>query len=234
MSLNTTAVMTPSGAAFNVAVADLSKLSLKPEDSDKFLDDAAQGVAATLPPGTKLTGQGKSTLDGKPAREIVFDVLGKATMKARLAIVGSRLFTLAAVGADKDLQTFFDSFKLTEGASKAPTPASPLDGTWSLVEAKEGGVDTPELAAHGQLVIAGNKLQMQVVGTVAGEADVQFPSPGVFDLRWKTGPLAIQKDYQEHGIYKLDGDTLQMCSGKQRPTKFESPMGTNMTLKRVK
>ncbi len=239
---------TGGGAAFNVTVGDLSNLTIKPEEKQTFLDDAAKGLTAALPAAAKVVSQGQSTLDGNPAREIVFDLAGKATMKVRLAVVGMHLFVLTAAAPDKDVQTFFDSFKATASApAPADKPAPPgdkpavktdppagLDGTWYVVTMTVGGqrnADVPD-----QFVIAGNKLQQKVFGAPTAEAATQFPgpTPDLIDLSWQSGK---QRGTRQSGILKLDGDSLQICYGTQRPTTFESPSGsdlTSVTLKRKK
>jgi len=114
-------------------------------------------------------------------------------------------------------------------------------GEWAGEKAVAGGQEKPvpeggitfTFAADGKLTVK--------------EGPREKPDTGSYKLDPKKDPSEIdiippleKKDPPIAGIYKLDGDTLTLCFSKGkggRPTKFESPEGSDtivMTLKRVK
>jgi hypothetical protein len=107
------AIETKAGGIFNVTSGDLSKTSVKPGESDNVLESLRRGIAGSVPPGAKIASEANTTLDGNPAHEVNLEMPGKPPLKTRLAVIGSHFYVLMASGAEKDLQTFFDSFKLT-------------------------------------------------------------------------------------------------------------------------
>jgi hypothetical protein len=85
--------------------------------TDKLLDGAKAGATA-FGKGAKITGESKITVEGHPGREWVIDVPGQGVLKGRVFFVKNRFYQLVAGGdpkkvPEKDVQKFFDSFKLT-------------------------------------------------------------------------------------------------------------------------
>jgi uncharacterized protein (TIGR03067 family) len=104
--------------AFMTIYADYPDAVVK-AGADKVLEGAKSGVSAMLK-GAKITKETKITVEGHPGREWTIDsgVPGQGSMKARVFLVKKRLIQLIAGGQqgkvnEKDIQTFFDSFKLT-------------------------------------------------------------------------------------------------------------------------
>lgn len=134
---------------------------------------------------------------------------------------------------------------LTVGAPGKEPPAkdSPsIVGEWVGEKAVAGGKEQPVpeggitfiFAADGKLTIKEGKRDKNDTGTCKTDAK---KDPAEIDII----PPEDKKDPTVQGIYKLDGDTLTLAFGrgkeKSRPTKFESPEGTDtivITLKRAK
>lgn len=118
-----------------------------------------------------------------------------------------------------------------------------LQGSWETTTAVYDGRD---------LTADGIKLRFTFKGDIAsldGSEDVikdysklsfkldPAASPKGIDIKVTAG---AQKDTVIEAIYELKGDELRVCAkmiGKERPTKFEAPEGSNnalLVLKRVK
>ncbi|MGH7171603.1 MAG: hypothetical protein ACRELG_15105, partial [Gemmataceae bacterium] len=85
--------------------------------TDKLFAGAKVGATAFVP-GAKIIGESKIKVEGHPGREWTMDVPGQGGLKMRVFLVKNRLYQLVAGGnpkkvAQKDIQAFFDSFKLT-------------------------------------------------------------------------------------------------------------------------
>ncbi|HTU18305.1 MAG TPA: hypothetical protein VMG10_09630 [Gemmataceae bacterium] len=86
--------------------------------ADILLEGAKTGLKA-FTKGAKITKETKIKYGDHPGREwTIIDMAGKGSMKSRVYLVKNRLIQLAVgsgIGkvADKDVQTFFESFKLT-------------------------------------------------------------------------------------------------------------------------
>ena len=100
-----------------------------------------------------------------------------------------------------------------------------MKGTWSIASAERDGKDvtdaTVTLTVDGAKVVVKRGDKQIFEGTAKLDAskspkmiDVTQESDG--DLKGKTIP----------GIYELDGDTLKVCSGKERPTDFTAAAGS--------
>jgi uncharacterized protein (TIGR03067 family) len=106
-----------------------------------------------------------------------------------------------------------------------------MKGTWSIVSAERDGKDvtdaTVTMTFDGVSKVAVKRGDKQIFdGTAKLDAakspktiDVTQESEG--DLKGRTIP----------GIYELDGDTLKVCSGKERPTDFTAAAGSNRFLR---
>ncbi len=109
-------VLLPNGSgAFVVSYNDIPPQGPALADDARF-DGARAGMLANIP-GAKLVSETKLTVEGFPAREWVVGMpMGQAKFRAILA--KKRIYQLIAGGSpdkvsDKDVQAFFDSFKLT-------------------------------------------------------------------------------------------------------------------------
>jgi len=122
-------------------------------------------------------------------------------------------------------------------AGAAEKDVEHIQGTWT---AESLILDGNDFYADGKskvrLVFKGEKV------TVEGNDEVRKETSGFsFKLDQTTTPRLIdikitdgeQKDTLVEGIYELKGDELKICvriGGKERPTKFESPEGSNLVL----
>jgi len=126
------------------------------------------------------------------------------------------------------------------GGNDAPKKEAPsVVGEWDGEKAVRGGMERPipdggvkvTFTADGKFLFKeGSKEE----GTGSYKVDAT-KTPGEIDI---TPP---KEDGPHIGIFKIDGDTLTICLAEKgstdRPTKFESPDGSNnmlVTLKRVK
>jgi uncharacterized protein (TIGR03067 family) len=137
------------------------------------------------------------------------------------------------------------SLALAVGApGKDPAGKDPpsIVGEWVGEKAVAGGKEKPvpeggitfTFAADGKLTVKEGPREKADTGSY--KIDPQ-KSPAELDII----PPEDKKEGPIQGIYKLDGDTLTICFGRGtgggRPTKFESPEGSEtilMTLKRMK
>jgi uncharacterized protein (TIGR03067 family) len=119
-----------------------------------------------------------------------------------------------------------------------------LQGTWELVEVVHGGKQVPkEALAGGKAVITGDQM------TLAESANDNEPRKFRIVLKPDLNPKGIDtialnrdNDHTSPGIYRLDGDTLKICSPnvkeiKERPTEFKAGEGSRLvilTMKKVK
>jgi uncharacterized protein (TIGR03067 family) len=124
-------------------------------------------------------------------------------------------------------------------------PASPV-GTWVGVKAVAGGKEKPvpeggiefTLTADGKFLVREGKREAPEGGTYTTDAKKE---PAKIDIIAPAGKVPTLL-----GIYKIDGDVLTLAIAMDgarkdgvgaRPTKFESPEGSEvmlMTMKRMK
>lgn len=120
-----------------------------------------------------------------------------------------------------------------------------LQGTWELVEVIHSGRVVPkEGLVGGKVVFSGD--QMTLTESAKDTEPRKFKVVLKPDLNPKgIDTIALNRDNDNTvspGIYRLEGDTLKMCSPnvkelKERPTEFKSDKGSKvvvLTLKRVK
>jgi uncharacterized protein (TIGR03067 family) len=115
----------------------------------------------------------------------------------------------------------------------AAEPKSGTDGTWRPTSTELGGQKLPdEVQAAITLVIEGETYTL-LLGPQPDKGTLKFDTaamPMAMDIVGTDGP---NKGRTILAIYELDGDTLRICydlTGKARPTKFESPAGTQLFL----
>jgi uncharacterized protein (TIGR03067 family) len=105
-----------------------------------------------------------------------------------------------------------------------------FQGTWTIESSETGGKAIPPGELKGLIVIfEGDKHTVKKgdeviqVGTQKLEPS---KSPKAIDVAMTEGP---NKGAVMLGIYEIDGDTLKVCfdpQGKERPTEFKSPPGS--------
>lgn len=110
----------------------------------------------------------------------------------------------------------------------------PFEGTWVFSSGKAGGrYSDPEDFDGHEKIWKGGKMITRLHGKDTYIDTVTFDStkkPGHVDIVQSAGPL---KGKTLKGIYKVDGDTLTLCwgePGKARPTRFESPICSEVIL----
>ncbi len=144
-----------------------------------------------------------------------FTIKVSALLVAFLA-VAAQIGSLVAGGAD-------------EAAVKKDLAA--LKGTWIIVSAERDGknvTDTGVILTFDGIGKAAVKKGSQLLFAGAIKIDptkkpktLDATQESDGDLKGKTLP----------GIYELDGDTLKICSGKERPTQFSSAPGSSSFLR---
>jgi uncharacterized protein (TIGR03067 family) len=116
-----------------------------------------------------------------------------------------------------------------------------FQGKWALVSGTVDGkdLDADELK-NNFMVVKGARAVFLFKDKERGTATMKIDAgkkPAQYDITYEDGPA---KGTTLKGIYKIDGDTLTMCSGgigKDRPTEFASKAGSGTVLvvsKRVK
>jgi uncharacterized protein (TIGR03067 family) len=112
-------------------------------------------------------------------------------------------------------------------------------GEWDGEKAVRGGMERP-------MPEGGVKVTFTADGKLIFKEGTKDAAEGTYKVDAKKNPAEIDLTPPKEegtlvGIYKLDGDTLTIClsdkNSTDRPTKFESPDGTNVmliTLKRAK
>jgi uncharacterized protein (TIGR03067 family) len=146
------------------------------------------------------------------------------------------LFTLALC------QALVFGTVLTRGARAdvAEEAMKKLEGNWTVVSAVSNGEKMPdEDAKKMKFVIGGNKITVTERENSPEIATLKLdPSktPAWMDITPDKGPSTRPADATVAAIYKLDGDTLQICfnkdSNKDRPKDFSDPKSSLLTLKK--
>jgi hypothetical protein len=110
------------GAAFQVGFNDYPKGFVTPDNTTQLLDGAREGMVNNI--GGTLVSEQKVFLKGYAGREIVATVVldettGEAIVKARIYMVGSRLYQIVVVSpagegavSAESIDAFLKSFKL--------------------------------------------------------------------------------------------------------------------------
>jgi uncharacterized protein (TIGR03067 family) len=129
-------------------------------------------------------------------------------------------------------------------AKDAPEKDKGIVGEWVGEKATAGGKDRPvppgginfTFTADGKFIVREGKREKPDEGTYKVDAKKNPAEIDILPPAEKAGRGVVK------GIYKVDGDTLTLCFARgkddsERPTKFDSPEGSNvmlMTLKRAK
>ncbi|HJT77928.1 MAG TPA: TIGR03067 domain-containing protein [Gemmataceae bacterium] len=109
---------------------------------------------------------------------------------------------------------------------------SKLEGTWTVVRQEQrGNLVPPVVSRRGGLLIEDGTLKWLVSGREAGNQTADFAidptkSPKTIDIEITRGSFIGKKQL---GIYRLNGDKLEVCWGDtetaKRPTKFTTKAG---------
>jgi uncharacterized protein (TIGR03067 family) len=109
-----------------------------------------------------------------------------------------------------------------------------LEGAWSMVSGEADGQAMPaELVKTGKRIAADGETTISIGGQVYFKAKFSADpakKPKAIDYTMTEGPT---KGKTQLGIYELDGDTVKFCfaaPGKDRPTEFTAPAGSQRTL----
>jgi hypothetical protein len=138
-------------------------------------------------------------------------------------LFGTVLALLAIDRAPADNPVAKDEFKVVV--------ASPLEGEWGTnhFTDEKGMVITGANGGGLALVIAFEGDRYAVKGWVTSSGTYVIRGAGAIDL------YCEREGKSAKGIFKVEGDTLMFCYGKERPTNFEFKPGRwFMVLKRIK
>jgi uncharacterized protein (TIGR03067 family) len=109
-----------------------------------------------------------------------------------------------------------------------------LEGEWSMVSGEANGVSLPwETVQTGKRVAKDGETTITIGGQLYFKAKFSIDptkTPKAIDYAMTAGPT---KGKTHLGIYELDGDTVKFCfaaPGKERPTEFTAPEGSQRTL----
>jgi uncharacterized protein (TIGR03067 family) len=104
-----------------------------------------------------------------------------------------------------------------------------IQGIRTYSKMLEDGEDVPAAELAMQTIeFKGNKMIIRHGSTIDKEYEFTLNAskkPSAIDFKGPSGKT-------EPGIYDLDGDTLRICmaeAGRERPAKFESPVGSKVT-----
>src|SRR6185437_3728781 len=104
--------------------------------------------------------------------------------------------------------------------------ATRLKGTWKTVTGEIDGQPLSPLEKQTSWVITGDKITWESVGMKTRIA-LSFK----VDPRKKPAKINLQVGGESlKGIYELDGNTLIVCLGKERPSAFKTSAGSKHTL----
>jgi uncharacterized protein (TIGR03067 family) len=113
-------------------------------------------------------------------------------------------------------------------------PSERLEGTWNGVSATVNGKPFSESTVKLlRLTLTKDRYKTEKGSEVLFDSTYEVDrskQPNQINMVGTEGDL---KGKQAQGIYRLDGDTLQMCytlPGKPRPTGFESAVGSEAHL----
>ena len=127
------------------------------------------------------------------------------------------------------LVSLFGSYNAPMTRTRTPRlrrNSSCLKESWQCTREEGSGRTTPEIIVKGfHIILDGNKYQHIYGGKEKGSAGMikidPSTSPKSIEIEWINGSW---KDQKQLGIYKLDGDKLEICwgelGGKTRPKKF--------------
>jgi uncharacterized protein (TIGR03067 family) len=165
--------------------------------------------------------------DTAPVTKIAWS-LARQTRRGILAMQPSLLLGLSlVVGAP--------------GLKDRPAKQDSIEGEWAIVSRIIGGrEDAKASGSSADFRITADRWVLLNPGGASNESELKLDSSAK-PPTLTTSPLGGAPAAGGHliGIYKLEGDMLTICYVFQgeRPTKFESPAGTDtrlMTLKRVR
>jgi uncharacterized protein (TIGR03067 family) len=126
-----------------------------------------------------------------------------------------------------------------EGESKKDLER--LQGTWKAVSSETDGKKWADDIMRGYTLTVKNDEFTEMISMDMGGGKVSASvSKSTVSLDATKKPKAIDYEFNQGGkkvtslgIYRLEGDTLTICSsrpGKERPTRFESKVGSGWSL----
>jgi uncharacterized protein (TIGR03067 family) len=130
------------------------------------------------------------------------------------------------------LAVVFASAGLAAGGDAAKEQKK-FEGTWSVLSAQKAGKDAPANdIKEVRFIFSGDKMTFR-------KGDETKDGTFKIDPSKKPAQIDVTIDGMNHpGIYKFEGDKLQICVGHdERPAEFKSPEGSKtflVTLKREK
>jgi len=209
----------------------------------------AQGTVSALPEAL-LDSTMRVAVQGIVSAPVA--VLSKGVVQAmfwaKIKLATAMLVAASVIGASGIL-----AFSLS-GANEPPDKAEvksdqeKLQGTWTIVKYEVQGKEVPEgaNAKQFQQELKAGKFTITFTGDEMIFKSGDNSRKGTYKLdaaqtpKWLdlTTPLLMGLDgITEPGIYALEGDTLKICIGEKRPTKFETSKdarGMLLLLKREK
>jgi hypothetical protein len=115
--------------------------AIKKQPLKQVFDSSRDGAIANL--SGKLATEKDIKLGDHPGRETLIDVSGKAMFRAKVYLVGRRMYQVVMVGSkeavsSKDAEKFFDSFKLTGDDKTTKKSASRVERSKPLPKPDKG------------------------------------------------------------------------------------------------
>ena len=156
-----------------------------------------------------------------------FEMIANPSVRPRAALAATMCLSLLAIAY------FCVPVRAEKSTNQEKPDLEKIQGSWKAVEAEQEKKDATakELEQMNiRFTFKGDKLRLQKM-----EPDNQpLETDGEFSLNPSTNPKQIdfgiyrgKELLNSRGIYELDGDSLKICFGEKRPTKFTIATGTD-------